>query len=203
MTRLLDWIIGREPVATVTGLAGGVTALLGLLAAFEVWRPTVEQTAAIGAFVAWVAGWIARRAVTPVTTPVQRQYARMRQRVAEDVRADRAMEELDTVADDSRIHTDDRASDETGGIAAGLMIGFAIVFLLIFAFCLSLGDGEMGDEQSWARTEDNRPCEGDNACQGRQKKGCAESSGHCEDNDDVRLFLCLPESTCEFHGEPT
>jgi hypothetical protein len=69
MNRLLDFIIGREPVATATGIAGGVAALLGTLMAFDVLELDAEQMAAIGALVAWLAGWAARKAVTPVAHP--------------------------------------------------------------------------------------------------------------------------------------
>lgn len=162
--RLIGWVVGREPVATATGLAGGVAALVGVLAAFDVWRPSPEQTAAIGALVAWVAGYLARRVVTPVakTGPLV---------------------------------------DETGGVWATICIGFAIVFLLLFAFCVALGDGEPGEKGSLVRTEDNRPCEGD--CSGRQKKGCAEARADCQDNDlnGNDVTVCLPQSHCEFHGK--
>lgn len=64
--KLLNWVVGREPLAAATGLAGGVAALLGVLAAFDVYSPTPEQVAAIGALATWVAGYLARRAVTPI-----------------------------------------------------------------------------------------------------------------------------------------
>lgn len=50
---------------------------------------------------------------------------------------------------------------------------------------------------------DNRPCEGDNACQGRQKKGCAEATAPCEDNDNVQIIICPQPGSCEFKGEPS
>lgn len=75
--KLLDWVVGREPVATATGLAGGVAALYALLEAFDVLTLTPKQVAAVGALAAWVAGWIARRAVTPVTTPAERKVNRL------------------------------------------------------------------------------------------------------------------------------
>lgn len=68
MTRLLDWIVGREPVATATGLAALVTAALGVAASFGV-GITPEQIAAIGALAAALAGYLSRRAVSPVITP--------------------------------------------------------------------------------------------------------------------------------------
>lgn len=78
LTRLVDFIIGREPVVSaVTGLAGGVAALYAVLEAFDVLTLTPKQVAAIGALVAWAAAWLARRAVTPITSPAQRQLARM------------------------------------------------------------------------------------------------------------------------------
>ena len=67
--KLLGWVVGREPVATATGLAGGVAALLGMLAAYDVYRPTPEQAAAIVTLTTWAAGWLARKAVSPVHRP--------------------------------------------------------------------------------------------------------------------------------------
>jgi len=63
--RLIDWIIGREPVATATGVAAVITAGLGVAAAFGA-DITAEQIAAIGALAAALAGWAARPAVIPV-----------------------------------------------------------------------------------------------------------------------------------------
>jgi hypothetical protein len=73
MTRLLDWIIGREPVAAATGIAAVVTALAGVLTAFDMVVLSAEQIAAVGALTAAVAGWAARGAVTPVAGPTERQ----------------------------------------------------------------------------------------------------------------------------------
>lgn len=64
--RLADFVVGREPVAAATGLAGGVAAVVGVLQAFDVLHLTPEQLAALAALVTWMAGWVARRAVTPV-----------------------------------------------------------------------------------------------------------------------------------------
>lgn len=69
LTRLGDFIIGREPVATATGIATVVTAAAGLLTAFDILDLSAEQIAAIGALAATLAGWLARRAVTPVAKP--------------------------------------------------------------------------------------------------------------------------------------
>lgn len=62
--RILEWIVGREPVATATGIAAVVTAGLGVAAAFGL-DITAEQIAAVGALAAALAGWAARPAVTP------------------------------------------------------------------------------------------------------------------------------------------
>lgn len=70
--KLIDWITGREPVATATGIAAVVTAGLGVAAAFGA-DITAEQIAAIGAFVAALAGWAARKAVSPVRHTVERR----------------------------------------------------------------------------------------------------------------------------------
>lgn len=68
LTKLAGWIIGREPVATATGLAALVSAALGVAAAFGV-PITPEQIAAVAALAAALAGYLGRRAVTPVGTP--------------------------------------------------------------------------------------------------------------------------------------
>lgn len=68
LARLVSFIVGREPVATASGLAALVTAALGAAAAFGL-DITPEQIAAVGALAAAVAGYLGRRAVTPVLTP--------------------------------------------------------------------------------------------------------------------------------------
>lgn len=73
MLKILDWVLGREPVAAATGIAAVVTALAGLLTAFDVVALSAEQIAAVGALTAAVAGWAARGAVTPVAGPTERQ----------------------------------------------------------------------------------------------------------------------------------
>lgn len=72
--RLLNWVVGREPVATATGLAALVTAALGVAASFGA-DITPEQIAALGALAAALAGYLGRRAVTPVLTTKQPQEA--------------------------------------------------------------------------------------------------------------------------------
>lgn len=75
LSKLLNWVVGKEPVATAGGIAGLVTALLGVAAAFGV-AITTAQIAAIGALAAAVASLLARQAVTPVE--------RAERRLAED-----------------------------------------------------------------------------------------------------------------------
>lgn len=75
--KLIDFILGREPVATATGIAAIVTAGLGVAAAFGL-DITAEQIAAVGALAAAVAGWAARRVVSPVFSPAERQLERMK-----------------------------------------------------------------------------------------------------------------------------
>lgn len=58
---LLRWVLNREPVAAATGLAGVVTATIGVLAAWDVWEPTPEQIAAIATLITALAGYLARR----------------------------------------------------------------------------------------------------------------------------------------------
>lgn len=62
--KLLDFVIGREPVQT----AAVVTAVVGLAVAFGL-NLSEEQTAAISGAVAVILGWVARAAVTPVRHP--------------------------------------------------------------------------------------------------------------------------------------
>jgi hypothetical protein len=72
LSKLIDFVTGREPVATATGIAAVITAGLGLGATFGL-AITVEQIAAVGALAAALAGWVARRVVTPVAGPTEHQ----------------------------------------------------------------------------------------------------------------------------------
>lgn len=68
LDKLLRLVLDREPVAAAAGLAGVVTATVGVLAAWDVWDPSPEQVAAIAALVTAFAGWLARkRAYAPAT----------------------------------------------------------------------------------------------------------------------------------------
>jgi hypothetical protein len=221
INRVLDWVIGREPVATATGLAGGVAAILGLLAAFDVYRPTPEQVAAIGAFVAWLAGWLARRAVSPVTSPAERQLVRVKKELADEARAARG---FDTVADDSRINTDDH-----GGVALGLLLFIAFVIVGGMVCVASLNEDADAQEtppvtyhidppppgvdisepavvdrlpETAMAPMDNEPCSGEGACQGRQKRGCAEAQAPCSDDDNIVIIICPQPGSCDFSGSP-
>jgi hypothetical protein len=117
--KLIDWIIGREPVATATGIAAVVTAGLGVAAAFGL-DVTAEQIAAIGALAAALAGWAGRRAVTPVEPPEVRQVRRQmaNQRIG-----------TDTTADDSRLE------DGSVPLALIILIGLAVVLMAGLAVC--------------------------------------------------------------------
>lgn len=75
LTRLLDWVVGKEPVATGTGIAALVTAALGVAAAFGL-GITTAQIAAVGALASALAGMFGRHNVTPVTTPALRRIDR-------------------------------------------------------------------------------------------------------------------------------
>lgn len=76
ITRIVDWIAGREPVASATGIAGVITAILGVVAALGV-DLSPELIAAIGTLAAAIAGWLARKAVTPIASPADRQLQRL------------------------------------------------------------------------------------------------------------------------------
>lgn len=71
--KLLEFIVGREPVASATGLAGLITALLAVATAFGL-PLTTTQIGAIGAAAAALAGFLARKAVTPVRPPAPEQF---------------------------------------------------------------------------------------------------------------------------------
>lgn len=117
--RILDWILGREPVAASTGIAAVITAALGVAASFGL-PITPAQIAAVGALCAAVAGWTARRVVTPVMTPQERVV-------------DRELRRTPVV------------TDEAGGIPLALLILIALAVLLLagLGFC---GDALFEDE---------------------------------------------------------
>ena len=67
LDRLVSFLVDREPVASATGLAGVVTAALGVVSALGV-DLDAELVAAIGVLVTALAGWLARkRAWSPVS----------------------------------------------------------------------------------------------------------------------------------------
>lgn len=136
LTKLTDWIIGREPVATATGIAGVVTAILGVAAAFGA-DITAEQIAAIGTLGMALAGWLSRKAVSPVESPTMRQYSRLRQKVADEVQQDT----FDTVADDSRMVDVDPGVDHYEGERGSVLVVIGVVILLfvsLFVVCDAL-----------------------------------------------------------------
>jgi hypothetical protein len=114
--KLLDWILGREPVVTATGIAAVVTATLGALTAFDVLDISVEQVAAVGALVAVLAGWAGRSAVTPLASPQERKTQRIMSRLDPGP--------VDTVADDSRL-------PDEGGIPLALIILLVVGVLIV------------------------------------------------------------------------
>jgi hypothetical protein len=194
--KVLDWIVGREPVATATGLAAVVTAALGVGAAFGL-DVTAEQIGAVGALAAALAGWLGRSAVTPVAKrgplPVE---------VVEDRRADEASRILD--------------GHEHGGLAVGL-IAFVLIVVFGAAVCVALTNEEEV-EDGWAPVElaDNEPCSDEGACQNRSGN-CRETQqgGYCSDDDLSPSFedspvrdsfnfgpVCMPMATCHFDGQP-
>jgi hypothetical protein len=190
--KLVDFVVGREPVATATGIAGGVAAAIGVAAAFDLWRPTAEQTAAVVALVTWIAGYMARRRVSPAP-------------VAE--RPDpRPIDPYDTVEGDSRIGPD------AGGVPLAvilLVLGIFAVLAISFASCDALIDDEeepgdlgMASLVVGQVPVDNEPCRGDGACQGRQKRGCAEASAPCSDDDNVVVVICVHPDSCRFDSAP-
>lgn len=138
LNRVFDWIIGRQPVQTATGLAALITAGFGLAKAFGVLDSiTPEQVAAIAAFVTVTAGWLGHRAVSPVTGQTERQINRLKKELAA----------------------------EDGGIFAAICIGFAVVFLILFAFCVTVGNSD-DDERglgapTWVADHDDEGRRGD------------------------------------------
>ena len=121
LTRLADWIIGREPVATATGIAAVITAALGVAAAFGL-DITAEQIAAIGALAAALAGWAGRRAVTPITSPADRQVRRL----------------LDGT---QRAET---AQDGQLGILVAILVILVLAMVGLFAICTDDDDQALG-----------------------------------------------------------
>jgi hypothetical protein len=108
--RLLDWIIGREPVATATGVAAVITAGLGVAAAFG--APITEtQIAALGALAAALAGWAAR----PVVTPTRKLRTP-------------PTDPLDTVEGDSRM---------SGSVPLAALIFFAVIIAILGGIAVS------------------------------------------------------------------
>jgi hypothetical protein len=110
---------------------------------------------------------------------------------------------LDVVSDAAAGVDDTLGGKEGGGAIIAILVavvGFLVVTFLVADACIS--DESERNDLGMARTEDNRPCEGDNACQGRQKKGCAEAQGPCEDNDNVQLIICAQPDSCRFEGQP-
>lgn len=129
LSRLLDFVIGREPVATATGIAAVITALAGALTAFDIIELSGEQIAALGALAAAVAGWLGRKAVTPVTDPAARAVAR---RLSDT-------QSTHTVAGDSRIRGED------GGVPLALII-MLVVGILVLAGFFGACDALINDE---------------------------------------------------------
>lgn len=126
MTRLLHWIVGREPVATATGMAAIVTAALGVGAAFGL-NITAEQIAAIGALAAAIAGWAGRSAVTPVVSITQ-------SRPDHDSHLEDVMSDIDRYDDSQR-----------GAIPLALLILLIVAVIFVgglFASCDALFEDE-------------------------------------------------------------
>lgn len=196
LTRVLDWVVGREPVATATGLAAVVTAGLGVAAAFGL-DITAEQIAAIGALAAALAGWLGRRAVTPVTSPTQRQYDRIRAQVA----------------DDSRL-------GDAGGIPLAMIILLVVVFLIlagVFASCDALFEdedepGDLGYRVELVSHEyDGGDCYGDDCApqdydnRGEDNRRAGISPGPFDrspvDFRDNRVTVCFPFARCDSQSD--
>jgi hypothetical protein len=173
--KIINFIVGREPVATATGLAGGVAALVGVLSAFDVWRPSAEQTAAVGALVVWVAGYLARRAVTPV-------------RALSDVT--KAIEGL--------------GNGERGGIWVALCVTAAVVFLLLFSFCALAAQNDE-DSMAAANSPCEGSCEGKQGdCREVEEGGSCEDndlSPSFQDSPVDHSFnpvICVLPDSCHF-----
>lgn len=113
MGRLLEFIVGREPVASATGIAGVVIAALGVLSAAGA-DLDPELVAAVGTLAAALAGWLARKAVTPVYTAISPPPP--------------PGDPYDTVEGDSRLR---------GSIPLALiiLIGMAVVLMAGLAVC--------------------------------------------------------------------
>jgi hypothetical protein len=158
LIKLLDLIAGKEPVATATGLAGLVTAFLGVAAAFGA-DITAEQIAAIGVLAAALAGWAARRVVSPVMTPGERQLNRALDREAALT--------VGRIADAEQ-------EAERGGIPLAAVILLAVLVFVMVGFlatCDALFDDEdedndLGSMPARALNHERDRCYDDGDCGG-------------------------------------
>lgn len=122
LTRILDWAVGREPVATATGIAAVITAALGVGAAFGL-AITASQIAALGALAAALAGWLGRSKVRPVETVAERQLGRLGL-------------DVESAASDDQL----RGSIPLALIL--LLVGLALALAFIFTSCDALFEDE-------------------------------------------------------------
>lgn len=192
--RILDWIIGREPVASATGIAAVITAVLGAAAAFGL-DISAEQIAALGALAAAVAGWMARKAVVPVTSPGERQVARSLDRMG--------------------------GLDEGGSVPLGLLIFLIVVVLIIAGIAVScdamfededetndLGqarvelayhDDGYGDDEGGYRSDEDYDNGRDDNRRGGISPGPFDRSP--VDFRDNRVTICFPFARCDARDE--
>ena len=141
LIKLIDFIAGREPVATATGLAGVIVAVLGVAAAFG--APVTEtQIAAIGALAAAVAGYAARRVVSPVLAPADRQVRRLM--------VDNKVGE--TTANDGQL-----------GILVAILVILVLAMVGLFALCNG-SDDENGMAVTPAAYHDGGDCDWSGDC---------------------------------------
>lgn len=197
LTKLLDWVVGKEPVATGTGLAALVTAALGVAAAFGL-GITTAQIAAVGALAAALAGMFGRHNVTPVTTPALRRIDREAPPPPPDPRGSVPLALVVLVAvaiiliaglatcGDALFEDEDETND------------LGLPALIMDHECYEYGDcgGDQSYEDQWSNEDRNR---------NRNRNRGAFSPGPF-DRSPVDAFngntVCLPGSTCYSDREP-
>jgi hypothetical protein len=168
--RLLDFVIGREPVASATGLAGVVTAALGLVAALGA-DIDPEVVAAIGVLVTALAGWLARKAVTPLPYDPPRGEVSIRgeQGLAPIwVLAGLALLIAAVFVTCDAVWDDEDEADDIGAPA----------------WVMDRGDG---DDNRGGRNENGRDCEG--------SEDCSTLSPSFEDSP---IIVCVEPGSCSF-----
>jgi len=225
LDRLVGWALDQEPVRAATGLAGGVAAVIGVLAAWDVWEPSPEQIAAIAALVTWVAGAMARRrAWSPASVEQLRVVTagEAATRTAVDLgraavgpAGDITEEGLDVVSDVIDEVTGTEDDPEAGLAPIAVLIGLAVLIAALFWTCDAVFDDEdEADDVGWVpRVEKSEPPRGrpgpgrdgegcgdrSDGCGNENGRDCYQSTGECSDDDQIQVGpICVEDGACRF-----